>query len=150
MKDDATPLTPAATQPTKALLAAPGKDSGSSDTSAGGPVLGGLVLAVLAVVAFVLSRRRARLERRMQLVETLSLGPRRSVCLVRVDGRLLVMGVSEAGVQLLSAHGRDAQPEPIEPLEEQASNGFEQLLSESSEEQALRSRLASGHWGTAP
>lgn len=139
MKDDATPLTQTATPTTgKALVEVPSQPDGS----AAGPVLGGLVLALLAVVAFVLTRRRARTSRRMQLVESLALGPRRSMCLVRVDGRLLVMGVSEAGVQLLTVH--DA-PEPIEPLPEAGPptvSQFEQLLGQSVEEQDLRARLA--------
>ncbi|MBL8918622.1 MAG: flagellar biosynthetic protein FliO [Myxococcaceae bacterium] len=142
MKDDATPLTPPATPTTtKALVESPAP-SGSQGEGVVGPMAGGLVLAVLAVVAFVLTRRRARTTRRMQLVESLSLGPRRSMCLVRVDGRVLVMGVSEAGVQLLTVH--DA-PEPIEPLDDGAPptvSQFERLLGQSVEEQDLRARLA--------
>lgn len=141
MKDDATPLTPTATPTTgTAVVEVPSQRKG--DDPATGPMLGGFVLAVLAVVAFVLTRRRARTSRRMQLVESLALGPRRSMCLVRVDGRLLVMGVSEAGVQLLTVH--DA-PEPIEPLPEAGPptvSQFERLLGQSVEEQDLRARLA--------
>lgn len=140
MKDDATPLTPPATPPTtKALVELAPRDQGDG---AMGPALGGLVLAVLAVVAFVLTRRRARTPRRMQLVESLPLGPRRSMCLVCVDGRVLVMGVSEAGVQLLTVH--DA-PAPIEPLDDTTPptvSQFERLLGQSVEEQDLRARLS--------
>lgn len=118
-----------------------------------GPVWGGLALAALAVVAWVLTKRRARVVRRLELVESMSLGPRRSLGLVRVDGRLLVVGVSEAGVQLLTSFDGPAVPAPAaEAVPSDVSSApealaFEQLLVESTAEQELRARLAAARRG---
>lgn len=76
-----------------------------------GPAWGVLVLVLLGAVALVASRRRLGRSRRMEVLESLSLGPRRSLCLARVDGRVLVLGVSEAGVQLLEARAAEALPD---------------------------------------
>lgn len=99
-----------------------------------GPAWGALVLLALGAAALFLSRRRRFGARRMEVVESLSLGPRRSLCLARVDGRTLVLGVSEAGVQLLTTHET-----PAPKLED---DGFEQLLKGSVAEQELRAQLA--------
>lgn len=45
---------------------------------------------------------RARRARRMRVVESISLGERRSVTLVRVDHREFLIGTSAAGVAMLS------------------------------------------------
>lgn len=135
MTPDATPLTQ-----TTALTAAP-----TSPPFTAGPVWGGLGLLALAVVAFLLSRRRARVARRLELVESMSLGPRRSMCLARVDGRLLVLGVSEAGVQLLTQYDAPAPAEEAEPsdvCEPAEALAFENLLVESTAEQELRARFS--------
>ncbi|MEW5738151.1 MAG: flagellar biosynthetic protein FliO [Myxococcota bacterium] len=137
MTPDATPLT----QPqSTALTLAP-----SSATFSPGPLWGGLALMALAVVAFFLSRRRARVARRLELVESMSLGPRRSMCLARVDGRLLVLGVSEAGVQLLTQYDAPAEAVDLEPSDVASpaeALAFENLLVESTAEQELRARLS--------
>lgn len=99
-------------------------DSGLS----GGPAWGALVLLVLGALALFFSRRRRGLVRRMEVLETMSLGPRRSLCLARVDGRTLVLGVSEAGVQLLTSHD---SPAP-------ATDTFDLMLGQSVAEQELR------------
>lgn len=103
---------------------APEPDSGLS----GGPAWGALVLLVLGAVALFFSRRRRGLVRRMEVLETMSLGPRRSLCLARVDGRTLVLGVSEAGVQLLTSHDSPAL----------AVDTFDLMLGQSVAEQELR------------
>ncbi|MCC6335748.1 MAG: flagellar biosynthetic protein FliO [Myxococcales bacterium] len=135
MTPDATPLTQS-TALTTASAGAP---------FTAGPVWGGLGLLALAVVAFLLSRRRARVARRLELVESMSLGPRRSMCLARVDGRLLVLGVSEAGVQLLTQYDAPASAEEAEPSdvsEPAEALAFENLLVESTAEQELRARFS--------
>lgn len=140
MTPDATPVTQTAAL-TVATPDAPGFFSP-------GPVWGGLALAVLAVVAWVLTKRRVRVVRRLELVESMSLGPRRSLGLVRVDGRLLVVGVSEAGVQLLTSFDAPVAPAAaVEAVPSDVSSApealaFEQLLVESTAEQELRARLS--------
>ena len=111
---------------TTASAPKPEADAGFS----GGPAWGALVLLALGAVALFFSRRRRGPGRRMEVLETMSLGPRRSLCLARVDGRTLVLGVSEAGVQLLSSH--DAPP---------AVETFDLMLGESVAEQELRAGL---------
>lgn len=81
----------------------------------------GLAIAAIAAVAFFLKRRGPVAARRMRVVETLALGPKRSLCLAEIDGRTLVLGVSEAGVSLVSSHepplfaAEPAQPLPAAP-----------------------------------
>jgi flagellar protein FliO/FliZ len=144
MTPDATPVTPTTT-----LTAVP---SEAPTIFAPAPLWGGLALVILAVVALVLSRRRVRVACRMELVESMSLGPRRSMGLVRVEGRLLVVGVSEAGVQLLTsfevpATAVDTQPSDVSVAPEALA--FEQLLMESTAEQELRARLSAARQGKA-
>jgi len=65
------------------------------------------VLAALALLAWALVRfagprlRGARGRGRMKIVERLPLEPRRSLYLVEVDGRTLLVGASEGAVSLL-------------------------------------------------
>jgi flagellar biogenesis protein FliO len=67
-------------------------------------VLAALLLAGLGVAATVLARRRATRTRVIRIVETASIGPRRSLVVANIGGRTMVLGVSEAGVALLDAH----------------------------------------------
>ncbi|MEW6433321.1 MAG: flagellar biosynthetic protein FliO [Myxococcota bacterium] len=145
MTPDATPVTQ-----TAALTAVPA-DGGALFSP--GPLWGGLALAVLAVAAWLLTRRRVRAARRLELLESMSLGPRRSLGLVRVDGKLLVVGVSEAGVQLLTSYdapatAADAAPSDVSVATEALD--FERLLVESTAEQELRARLAARTAGVLP
>jgi flagellar protein FliO/FliZ len=141
MTTNATPVTQ-----TKALTVARSDSPGFTP----GPVWGGLALAALAAVAWVLTRRRAVTARRLELVESMSLGPRRSLGLVRVEGRLLVVGVSEAGVQLLTTFEPSAPPAEAVPSDVSRAPealAFENLLIESTAEQELRARLAAARLG---
>jgi flagellar protein FliO/FliZ len=61
----------------------------------------GVLLAGLAAAALVLRRRRRPSARRVQVLETTSLGPKRSLVLARFEDELLLLGASEAGIQLL-------------------------------------------------
>jgi hypothetical protein len=67
-----------------------------------------LLLAALAAAALVLARRRRGAPRMIQIVETASLGPKRSLVVARVGDELLLLGSSEGGIALLTA--RPAQP----------------------------------------
>jgi flagellar biogenesis protein FliO len=126
-----------------------------------------LLLAGLAVSAFMLTRGRARAVRHVEVVETASLGPRRSLVVARMNGELLLLGASEAGISLLSsgpaplAPLRAAAPEPpvagrgfgllarlrLRPQRAPAPT-FDALLAESAEDQELRRKLALGQTRT--
>jgi hypothetical protein len=62
----------------------------------------------LAVAAYVLARRRkgAAVDRHIQIVETASLGPKRTLVMARIGGETLLLGTSEAGITLLKSGGR--------------------------------------------
>lgn len=172
MTTDATALTqPPAAAPiqTHALVAQPTPLPGPLGAAAtqpafsAGPLWGALVLAALAALAFILSRKRRRFDRRMEVVESLGLGPKRSLCLARIDENYFVLGVSEAGVQLISsveatAQAGQARQAVARPQDTSHSDvaaghevlGFEQLLVESTAEQELRARLAAAGRAVAP
>jgi flagellar biogenesis protein FliO len=74
------------------------------------PRSGGLGLGALAApavllaglgVALFLARRKARPGRLVQVLETTSLGPKRSLVLARLGDEVLLLGSSEAGITLL-------------------------------------------------
>jgi flagellar biosynthetic protein FliO len=70
------------------------------------------VLAVIALAAWGIVRfgghrlGRGKGEHRMRVVERLGLEPKRSIYLIEVDGKSLLIGVSEGSVRLLE-HGPD-------------------------------------------
>jgi flagellar biogenesis protein FliO len=66
------------------------------------------LLAGLGVAATLFARRRTTRVRMIRIVETASIGPRRSLVVACIGGRTMVLGVSEAGVSLL-----DAQAGPV-------------------------------------
>ena len=74
----------------------------ASSPGPGAFALPALALLALAVAAFLASRRQRSAPRLVKLLETTSLGPKRSLAVARVGGDILVLGVSEAGIQLLA------------------------------------------------
>ncbi|MEN9797441.1 MAG: hypothetical protein RL653_1137 [Pseudomonadota bacterium] len=84
--------------------APPARSAGLSDE---GPSLVAplAVLAVLGAAAFVLTRRAAApgRSRSLRVLETTTLGPRRSLVLAEVNGEWLLLGSSEAGLALLKS-----------------------------------------------
>jgi flagellar biogenesis protein FliO len=60
-------------------------------------------LLILALAALWASRRRRPASRLVRVLETTSLGPKRSLVVAQLGGELLVIGASEAGLQLLAA-----------------------------------------------
>jgi flagellar biogenesis protein FliO len=74
----------------------------SSSTFSPGPIAAGLLLAGLAAAALVMARRRGRVPRLVEIVESASLGPRRSLVVARLGDEILLLGSSEGGVTLLS------------------------------------------------
>ncbi len=124
-----------------------------------------LLLAGLAAGAFALTRRRTRHTRMVELVESTSIGPRRSLVVARLGEELLLLGSSEAGIALLST--TPAPPRlaaaPAPPAEGRGfgllarlrlapqrapAPAFDSLLSESLEDVELRRKLASGQAGS--
>jgi flagellar biogenesis protein FliO len=67
-----------------------------------GPALAAIFLTGLAAAALLLARRRARGARFVQVLETASVGPRRSLVVARMGDQLLLLGSSEAGITVLS------------------------------------------------
>jgi flagellar protein FliO/FliZ len=67
-----------------------------------GPLVAGLFLALLAAAALLLARRRRRVARIIDILESASLGPKRSLVIARLGDELLVLGSSEGGIALLS------------------------------------------------
>jgi MYXO-CTERM domain-containing protein len=66
-------------------------------------------LLALALAALFASRRRRQTSRLIKVLESTSLGPKRALVVARVGDELLVLGASEAGLQLLAT--RPALPE---------------------------------------
>jgi flagellar biogenesis protein FliO len=67
-----------------------------------------LILAVVMLVAvaggvLALTRRRARRQGLIQILETAAIGPKRTLLVARVNGQTMVLGASEAGITLLQS-----------------------------------------------
>jgi len=132
-------------------------------------LLPGTALLLLGCVALFLSGRKGKSKGQLRVIESVALGPKRSLVIAQVGEEQLVLGCSEAGISLLAS--RPAPPEPQEPKKpanstgrgdagaqsravgryaEVASTGaeppspFDELLAESAEDQELRRRLAEG------
>lgn len=72
----------------------------------------GVLLLVGAVGGMlVLTRRRARREGLIRILETAAIGPKRTLLVAKINGRTMVLGASEAGIALLeSIEGKEAAP----------------------------------------
>jgi flagellar protein FliO/FliZ len=138
-----------------------------------GPVTAGLFLGLLTVAALVMARRRRTAPRLVEILETASLGPRRSLVVARLGEEILVLGSSEGGIALLSSRpaaglaAREAQRSAapttgaVSPLHAvlealsrlrrrpAAAPPFERLITESVEDVELRRKLAQGGVGSA-
>ena len=146
----AAPLAPT-TQPDApmAALASAESSSPSSGNASGEPkssssvfstVLAVLLLVGLGVAAALLARRRATRVRMIHIVETASIGPRRSLVVACIGGRTMVLGVSEAGVSLLDTQAgpvsAPAVPEKAQSASlEEAALGLRGLLRGQAESQ---------------
>jgi flagellar biogenesis protein FliO len=161
LKDKVVPATPATTGMDWTNLVAPA-----------------LALLGLGALAFGLSRRRAAAGGNLRIVETASLGPKRSLVVADVMGERMVLAVSEAGVSVLTtkpmpapAAQQYAEPAPLVVPDEfkpvtrgfpkmgffarlfgkpPAPQRFDDLLGESIEDQELRAKLAAGFKGYVP
>ncbi|HUJ24564.1 MAG TPA: flagellar biosynthetic protein FliO [Myxococcales bacterium] len=99
-----------------------------------------LVIGALGAAAAFFGRRRARVPRMLEVVESLSLGNRRALVIAKMNGELLLLGSSEAGVALLTTR----QPAAAAPEQQRP---FEALLDETVEEEQLRRKLSLGRSG---
>jgi flagellar protein FliO/FliZ len=74
----------------------------------GGSIAAGLLLVALAAAALVLARRRRNVPRVIEIVESASLGPKRSLVVARLGDEVLVLGSSEGGITLLATRSAAA------------------------------------------
>lgn len=96
------------------------------------------VIGLLAIAAFVFARRKKKQAGWIQVLESTSVGPKRSLLVAQVGDETVLLGSSEAGITLLKAGlTRTVPAVATEP-------SFEDLLTESAEDQALRIKLAAG------
>jgi flagellar biogenesis protein FliO len=115
------PVAQANPLPTPAALPAVTPAASSSAQAPQGPGLAGatgggswFALGVLLLVGAVggmlaLTRRRARREGLIRILETAAIGPKRTLLVARVNGRTMVLGASEAGIALLeSIEGKES------------------------------------------
>lgn len=134
-----------------------------------------LAILGLAGLALGLTRRRRAAPGSIRIVEAAPLGPRRSLVIADVLGDRLVLGVSEAGVAVLSSRPAPASEaaaeslgalsvEPVYPRSPRVAPmgffarlfgktpkvPFEEVLGESIEDQELRAKLAQGMRGIVP
>lgn len=86
----------------------------ASSTSLDGLILPVAALLALALAALAATRRKPRVARLVEVLESTSLGPKRSLVVARVGDEVMVIGASEAGLQLLAARpaGLEARSEP--------------------------------------
>jgi flagellar biogenesis protein FliO len=129
-------------------------------------------LVALAALAFALTRRRRTLGRSITLVESAALGPKRSLVIADVMGERLVLGVSEAGIAVLSTRP-SPEPQPfVVPAAVALPNAaeaprmsffdrlmgrvpkppasFDEALRDTFEDQELRAKLALGQRSVVP
>ena len=121
----------------------------AAQPASGSVVLPGLVLLGLAAAALVLARRRrvAGGPRLVEVLESASLGPRRSLVVARVGEETLVLGVSEGGISLLLSRPSVPTLAP-RPAAEAPPKQFHALFTESVEDLELRRKLQQGGAGS--
>jgi len=109
------PTGPVATPPAKPLFlptpAAEVSEAADRPSESSAPrlravSLPAVILAGLAIAAYIVARRRRVPKlKQIQILETASLGPKRSLVVARVGEETLVLGTSEAGITLLRTSG---------------------------------------------
>ncbi len=129
-----------------------GNDSGSTSAASSGRWVGaGLVIASLAFAAAWAHRRKIQLpSRQIKIVETVAVGPKRSMMLIEVDGERLLVGSSEAGLQVLSTRQASSVSSPVpgeasapaERAPRTTTDDFQAMLTDELEADALRRKMA--------
>lgn len=78
-----------------------------------------LILGALGVLGLKLTRKRRALGRHVRIVETTSLGPKRSLIVAKVGNETLLLGSSEAGIALIQVRPNEPidadEFEPVQP-----------------------------------
>ncbi|HEY5283334.1 MAG TPA: flagellar biosynthetic protein FliO, partial [Polyangia bacterium] len=90
-----------------------GAGEGKSSSGMASTLAAAAILVALGIAATVFARRRSTRGRMIRIVETASIGPRRSLVVACIGGRTMVLGVSEAGVSLLDGQATLADPLPL-------------------------------------
>lgn len=78
-------------------------------------LLPGSALLILAGVAYFLARRQRRGGGQLRVVESISLGPKRSLVVAQVGDEVLVLGCSEAGISLLTTRPANGALREVAP-----------------------------------
>ena len=100
------------------LAAAKQEDFSATGSAHGGLGIGKMavpvmLLAGVAIAAYLFTRRkRAATHRQIEILESASLGPKRSLIVARVGEETLYLGSSEAGITLLKSSGPATQAVP--------------------------------------
>ena len=129
------PPAPAAPTPVQeAKSAIPGTTGGAS------LLFAVLVIGGLGAAAYFFSRRRNHGGRMIKILETASIGPKRSLVVATIGGRTLILGVSEAGVTLLDSTAVAVAPARLQAVEPEPSQA-EQAVPDSERMLALRNKL---------
>jgi len=102
------------------------------------------LIALLGIAALVLSKRKRKAGRWIQVLETQSLGPKRSLVVAQLGTETVLLATSEAGITLLKSGLQRAEVEAASVYAPKLDAQFEDLLSESLEDQELRQKLAAG------
>ncbi len=133
---------------------------GASSPSPLGLAGGALIILALGAATLWMNKRKRQGSRHIHVVETASLGPKRSLALVVVGNQSLLLSCSESGIFLVSSQPASAEllqsktpapaVEPPTPLfgraapaaAPSAAGGFAVQLAEAEETQGLRRRLS--------
>lgn len=124
---------PSPAAPLKGVTVQPAPPPPEAQPHFAGPLL---VIGALAIAALIFSRRRRKAAGWIRVLETTSLGPKRSLVVAQVGDETVLFGSSEGGITLLKGGLTPAAPAP--------SLSFDTLLAESAEDQDLRSKLQAG------
>jgi flagellar protein FliO/FliZ len=102
LKADGKPALLADVLPAEPAVQSAGAGAGTGTSGLRSMGVPALLLALLAAGAYWFARRRRVISvRHIQIIETASLGPKRSLVVARVGGETLILGTSEAGITLL-------------------------------------------------
>lgn len=112
-------VAPPAAAPAAPALAAPAAAAAPLTLPASGSLLDGLILPVaallaLAVAALLATRRRQQASRLVRVLETTGIGPKRALVVAQIGDEIMVIGSSEAGLQLLAARPAGLEPSAAE------------------------------------
>jgi len=95
-------------------------------------VVVGMIFLMIFMLRKFLYRNKRTGDEHLKVLGSTFLGPKKSVCLVKVMDRILVLGVTESSITLLSEMGGDAALQVLESLSQKetgaSSKGFPYYL----------------------